>query len=277
MGALKPLRSRIEPVHLVVLLLTYFPGALAQSQEPPATFEEAAKRLSSAPADACEQPWRDFSDLEFRLFMNAAKMVVQELNDDPMANSAFLGLGARTRAIEALKRLERLSAEINRIWPDDRRFHFEVVDLPPAIVVKMTYRNRATFSFLSKFQDRADQKVGERWQFVGALDDHSVAPSGAGHDDLDLVPLSQSPSGKPRFLARFRFVVCGSGVGMAYYAYQWDPQTVEQLEEIIQLEGDVSQFDTGDGRKEAHKDKEDEFLPVGEFQANCTPSRDALQ
>jgi hypothetical protein len=131
----------------------------------------------------------------------------------------------------------------------------------------MTYRNRATFSFFASFRDRDSKNPIVRWQSVGALDDHKVKPSGAGYDGLDLYPLSQGPSKKPRFLAVFGMAGCGSGIGVGYYAYEWDPQSIGLLEQVIKLEGAVSQFDAADERKHPPKDPEDAFFPVGKFEA----------
>ena len=41
-------------------------------------------------------------------------------------------------------------------------------------------------------------------------------------ETADLFPLLRSPSGKPRFLAKYEHIDCGSGHGIEYAAYDWD-------------------------------------------------------
>lgn len=194
-------------------------------------------------------------------------VVAQALNEN--SDATHPSGGPRKRDVAALEKLERLSADVNKSWPEDKRFHFEVLDLPPALLVKMPYRNRATFSFFASFQDREDRKRTDRWQAVGAINDHKVETGGNGYDGLDLLPLRRGPSKKPRFLAAFGFVSCGSGVGVSYYAYEWHPEPTGDLDEFIKLEGAVSRFDPSQepgGFKQPQKDSDDAFLPVGKFQ-----------
>jgi len=175
-----------------------------------------------------------------------------------------MGGSPQVRAIEALTELEHLSAEINRSWPDEKRFHFKVVDLPPAVLVEMTFRNRATFSFFAASHQDNYGKPTNRWKVVGALDDHRAKPIG-GYDWLDLFRLEQGPAKRARFLAKFGDAGCGSGVGVAYYAYEWNPENTGDLSEFIKLEGAVSQYDRTDNRQSGKGDLPDSFSPIGEL------------
>jgi hypothetical protein len=250
-------------VTAVLALYALGSAAAGQSAQTPASLAELLNKLSSAPADACEFPQTDFSQLEFRLFQQADNAVEQVLNATSGPGSS--GASPRTVAIGALQKLERLSADANRVWPDDKRFHFDVLDLPPAVLVKMTFRNRATFSFFANFRNPDEQNPVIRWHFVGALDDHSVRP-GDGYDTLDLYPLTEGPSRNPRFLAVFGQAGCGSGLGVSYYAYEWNAGSAGRLEELIKLEGAVSQFDAAEARENPPKDPEDAFFPVGKLE-----------
>ncbi len=265
---------------IVSLVLVSARGARAQqSTEPPPTFESLLKEISSAPPDACTYPGKDFSDLEFHLFDQADKALVQELNETsngalgetlaraksgPSGSPNVVGGGPRARAMEAVAKLEHLSAEINRSWPEEKRLHFEALDLPPALVVKMTYRNRATFSFFAMPQRDAYAKPTKLWQAVGALDDHRVGPA-QGYEDLTVFPLRRGPSRRARFLAKFGVAGCGSGYSLQYYAYEWDPQGTGHLDEVIKLEGAASQEDRVDQRQSSQANEADSFPPIGEL------------
>ena len=135
------------------LLLACASGIRAAAQQPSKTepgFEDLLKKISAAPGDACEYSVEDFSSTEFHLFEQADKVVATRLNDKAARSArSTAGDSPLTRAIEALRGLERLSGEINKGWPDKKRFHFQVLDVPPALLVTMTYRNRATFSFFA--------------------------------------------------------------------------------------------------------------------------------
>ena len=224
MHLLASARSRL-PIFAVTLFLAL--GARAQ-QPPEPTFEDLLKALSPAPGDACDFPDKDregtpFSDLEYQLFQQADKAIAQALNE-------------KASAAATLEKMERLSAEINHKWGDERQFHFQVIDLQPAVLVKMTYRNRATFSFFAKTSN-------DSWRTIGASHDHRPMPTG-GYESLDLFPLARGPSHRPRFLARFSDAGCGSGVAVEYYAAAWNRQSpAASLDEIIKLEGSVSQLD----------------------------------
>jgi len=93
------------------------------------------------------------------------------------------------------------------------------------------------------------------------MDDHLAKPEG-GYDWLDLFPLARGPSQKARFLAKFGSAGCGSGVGVGYYAYGWDPQS-GILDEFVKLEGAQSQFDAAD---KLQGSAEGSFPPIGKLQ-----------
>ncbi len=157
-----------------------------------------------------------------------------------------------------LEKLEHLSAEINKKWSDERQFHFQILDISPAVLVKMTYRNRATFSFFASTPTHT-------WRVAGASHNHRTMPTG-GYESLDLFPLAPGPSHNPRFLARFNDAGCGSGVSVAYYAYAWNPQaTVGDLDEIIKLEGAASQLEAIGESVYSPVDRDHSFMPVGEL------------
>jgi len=234
-----------------------------QRPKPLRTFDGLLDQMSSGPANPCDGTGENYSDLEYQLFGQADKAVIQELNN----TSAPDGDNPRTRTLRAIAELEHLSAEINNGWPEDKRFHAEVLEIPPAIVVKMTYRNRAAFSFFAIPERDPFNRPTKLWQPVGALDDGRYEPK-AGYVSLDLFALERGPSKRARFLAKFGGAGCGSGVGVGYYVYEWNPQDTGNLDELIKVEGAVSQEDPI--RKQPSSKKRDlsSFFPtVGELQA----------
>ncbi|HEY2013657.1 MAG TPA: hypothetical protein VGH38_09165 [Bryobacteraceae bacterium] len=236
-----------------------------QNQAPPPAFADLLKRASSAPSDSCEPSAEDFSDLEFRLFQAADLAVAERLNRASLAGSKSPEGAPRERAVEALETLARLSTEINRGWPDPKRFHYQVLDIPPVLVVMMTYRNRATVSFFAMPQRGSANQPPGPWQAIGVADDHRFKAAG-GYDWFELFPLERGPSKKARFLAEFSFAGCGSGVGVAYYGYEWSPLDRGDLHQFLKLEGAASHIDSTDGHVTSSADRDDSSAPLGKLQ-----------
>lgn len=222
-------------------------------------FEELLRKMSVGPGDSCNGKGDDFSRLEYYLFERADKEVLRALNEEnPSASQQ------KDRAIRVLTTLEHASAEINKDWADENRFHFEVLDVPPALVARMAYRNRATFTVFGIPELATDQKHNAAWQKVSAADAGRSEPR-AGYDWLDIFRLRRGPSHKARFLAKFGDAGCGSGVGVSYYVYEWNPGNFGELAEIIKLEGAVSQEEPVDKNHPSKKDLSSSFPPIGEL------------
>ncbi len=197
-------------------------------------FRQLLQKLADFSPDPCGSPYGeeknwDSADVESRLFDHAAETVIQTLN------AATAGPGsARDRAAEALKKLEQMSAEINAAWPEENRFHFQILDLPPALVLKMTVRTHGTF-FVIGIPEEDSGKPNRIWRKVGSDDEfekHDVPWS-----QLDLYPLHHGPSGNVRFLAKFALGGCAGSMGIAYDAREWNPHGIGDLNQIIKQEG----------------------------------------
>jgi hypothetical protein len=240
-----------------------------QTSDRVASFDELLKKMSTGPGNACNGKGDDFSRLEYYLFEKADQGVLENLNrtgpPDDLTNSSTSD--SKDRAIQILTELERSSAEFNKEWEEGNRFHFEVLDIPPTLVVKMTYRNRATFTVFGIPQLSDDQKPNTRWRAIYAADDGRFEPR-SGYDWLDLFSLQRGPSKKARFLAKFGAAGCGSGVGVSYYAYEWSPENFGDLAEIIKLEGAVSQEDPLDNAHPSQNDLSSSFHPIGKLATN---------
>jgi len=244
------------------------PVRAQQASDRTSSFDELLRKMSAAPGNACNSRGEDFSHLEFYLFEQADKAVLQGLNESGDSAKSPV-VGQKERAIKALTRLEQSSAEINKDWQEENRFHFEVLDIAPALVVKMTYRNRATFSVFGIPQFSDDHRSNAAWRTIGAADDGRFEPR-AGYDWVDLFPLRRGPSNRARFLAKFGAAGCGSGVGVSYYFYEWNPEDFGDLTEIIKQEGAVSQEEPVDANHPSKKDLSSSFPPVGKLQTTGT-------
>lgn len=244
------------------------PVRAQQASDRAASFDELLRKMSAAPGNTCNSRGEDFSRLEFYLFEQADKAVLQGLNESGDSAKSPV-VGQKERAIKALTRLEQSSAEINKDWQEENRFHFEVLDIAPALVVKMTYRNRATFSVFGIPQFSDDHRPNAAWRTIGAADDGRFEPR-AGYDWVDLFPLRRGPSNRARFLAKFGAAGCGSGVGVSYYAYEWNPEDFGDLTEFIKQEGAVSQEEPVDPNHPSKKDLSSSFPPVGKLQTTGT-------
>ncbi|MHB8502380.1 MAG: hypothetical protein ACYDCG_17405 [Candidatus Acidiferrales bacterium] len=264
------MNHRLQLTTFVVgfLLAAGFWG-LTQAQQPSdrtASFDELLTKMSSVPGNACNGRGDDFSRLEYYLFQQADKAVLQDLNETASGDSPnSAASGQKDQAIKALTSLERSSAEINKEWQEENRFHFEVLDISPVLIVKMTFRNRATFTVFGIPQFSDDQKTNTAWRAIYAADDGRFQPR-SGYDWVDLFPLRRGPSNGARFLAKFGDAGCGSGVAVSYYAYEWNPENFGNLAEFIKVEGAGSQEDPIDKTHPSKKDLSSSFPPIGKLQ-----------
>ncbi len=197
------------------------------------TTEDLLRRMALAAPDDCSVPAAsaassaDVSDLENQLFEAAKVQVAEGLNDHSSASNAG------SRAISALREVERSSAEIDKSWPTEDRFHFKALDLPPGILVEMTYRAHASLVLFGSFYLDQYESVdpGTKWREVDFIDP-SDPPSA-----IDLFPLHRGPDGHARFLARVWQSGCAGSIGEDYYGYEWTPDHGQSALEIIKIEG----------------------------------------
>ena len=209
-------------------------GEPAQQSDSLPNFRQLLLKLADYSPDPCGPPfgadnnWHS-TDTESHLFQTAVDAVTQELNASPA------GPGSPwERAREVLNRIELMSADINISWPEKNRFHFQILDLPPALVIKMTARTHARF-FVFGISEEDSEKPNRIWHAVGS-DEESVAHD-VPQSYLDLYPLHRGPSGNARFLAKFVLGGCAGSIGVAYDAREWDPKGDGDLEQIIEQSG----------------------------------------
>lgn len=175
-----------------------------------------------------EDDWHS-TNVESSLFEQAATIVTEALNATVTTPGS-----PKERATQALKKLERMSAEINAVWPADNRFHFQVLDLPPALVVKVSMRVHEGF-FVEGLPEEVSGKPNRSWQSVGSNEESrefAVPPS-----QFNLFVLQRGPSGRARFLAKAIYSGCAGSIGVAYDAREWNPKGAGELDEVIEQEG----------------------------------------
>jgi hypothetical protein len=197
-------------------------------------FRQLLQKLADFSPDPCGPPFGREADwhstgVESPLFEQAADVVTQGLNASPAGPGSPL-----ERAVEALKKLEQTSAEVNAAWPEENRFHFQILDLLPALVVKMTVRTHERF-FVFGVPQEDSGKPNRLWRRVGS--DDEFVKDGVPQSRLDLYPLHRGTSGNARFLAKFILSGCAGSIGVAYDAREWNPQAIGGLEQVIKQAG----------------------------------------
>jgi hypothetical protein len=251
----------------LLTVITWAQSDVTQSNKTSAVetqeFQQLLQKLAPGPAEPCGSsidPKLDTKVIESSLFERATNITILELNA-----AANAKLQPPERATAALKNLEHLSADINATWPDGNRFHFQVLDLKPALVIKLMIRAHQAFVVFG-LVGNGPSSPKEMWREVGSDDEtgeHDWPPS-----SIDLYPLKRGPSGNARFLARIFYSGCAGSYGVAYDAREWDPGQFGGLYQVIKQEGSFGLEDAPEGSKPSSKHP---FAPIGVFR-----SEDAL-
>jgi len=235
----------MKSVAVTISLLVFAVSGFAQQDVPPEgktaaqgheEFRQSLEKLVDFSPDPCgpphggEKDWHS-ADVEYPIFAQAADIVIQALN----AAAASSG-SPRDSAAEALKKLERMSGETNAAWPEENRFHFQILDLPPALVVKMTVRTHGRF-FVFGIPEEDSINPNRLWREVGSDDeffDRQVPQSW-----LEVYPLRRGPSGNARFFAKFVLSGCAGSIGVAYDVREWNPKDTSGVEQVIKQVGSL--------------------------------------
>ncbi len=204
--------------------------AKAADAAPPAV-QALLRELAPASADDCSASVSasDVQPSEDQLFNAVAAWVADRLNGPTLAQAS----DAESRARSALLATEHSSAEINKSWPDEDRFHFEILTLQPAILVRLSYRGQAKLVLFGAYDlsRAASIDPGMKWRQVGLADPDPSAST------IDLFPLHRGPRGRVRFLARVVRAGCAGSFGEAYYGYEWSAGGGQLATEIVKIEG----------------------------------------
>jgi hypothetical protein len=197
-------------------------------------FRQSLQELVAYSPDPCGPPYDNennwhTSAIESRLFDAAQDIVADALNDGAAARAP------KDRASAALKALEDESARINTGWPEENRFHFELLEIAPALVVKMGVRSHERFFVFGIFEG-ATGKAHAMWDEIGS-DEEGLAEPEAARSTLSLFALHRGPSGNARFLAEFGHIGCAGSTGVAFDAREWNPERIAGLTQIIKQSG----------------------------------------
>jgi hypothetical protein len=241
---MKSRRATVPTVSVFAILLSLALGAISCSaiaaDAAPPNPQDLLRRMAPMTPDDCSPPVdstssADVHQSEDQLFRAVGDLVASRLNGATPAQPSE----AESRAQSALREVEQSSAEINKSWPAEERFHFEVLALPPAIVVRMSYRDTARFVLFGSFGlDNYPADPGTKWREAGFVDPDSRVSR------VDLFPLHRGSSRRPRFLAKVGFWGCAGSVGEAYYGYEWSADAGYSTNEIIKIEGAEGLDDT---------------------------------
>src|ERR1700723_3676158 len=186
-------------------------SCIAQQDDPIALTEQLLRKLAPAQADLCDgpgDPLNDYSGLEFKVRDAARAAIVRRLNDPTLATET-----PQARAQFAVKELKEISARVNASWPSERRLGFQILDLPPALIVEWSVRFQAGYI---AFEIPIHDNPKKQWQEVGE-DDQSPwnAPAWS---DFTLYSVHRGPSGHARFLAVSHSGGCAGSYGIQYDA-----------------------------------------------------------
>ncbi|MGA9671309.1 MAG: hypothetical protein WBQ94_19010 [Terracidiphilus sp.] len=234
---------RSIPTAVIALAILALSGTIQCLCAPPAHdpvqhFRQTLQMIASDPPDTCSAYYTEGpkARVESTLFSLANDIVTAELNATPAGSKPPV-----ERATVALKNLERMSAKINAAWPDEGRFHFQVLDISPVIAVGVSFRARARF-FVLGIHDDPKWNPKRLWVNVGN-DEESLDPTRIGSRfKIDLFPLHRGPSSNARFLSKFIYDPCAGLIqSVSYDAYEWDPKNSGNLEQIVKQQGDFGQ------------------------------------
>ena len=213
------------------------------SQQPLQQFEQTLTKLAPASADDCGwegSPAPKFSGdtarLEDNLFDEADAAIVQALNAP--------GSNPKQAVTQTLLSLRSMSDRINRSWPADRRFHYELLEIDPIFVVDYHIRSRSTWSAFAVADEAEWPKKGTNTQWHQAGEDDFRWEEPRADQEMAVYPLERGPSHLARFLAKFSQISCGDGItGVVYDGYEWNPASVGSLDAILERKGAASRGD----------------------------------
>jgi hypothetical protein len=229
------------------------------SEDPFETIRVLLQKIASAPPDTCGAPPianLDPDDVELSILRKTPDVVLQAMNAGEPEPDA-----ARDRANAALKRIEELSNELNAAWPKESRFHYQLLDVAPALVLKVGIGTHEKFFVIGFPEKDSFGKPNRLWRVVG--EDHSELDHPAPQSWMDVYPLHRGHSGRARFLVAIGGSGCAGSIGILYDAREWDPSGLGELDTVITQNGAVGLDEGFTGGKPTRKEP---FLPIGKLQ-----------
>ena len=209
----------------------------AISPKPLEQFRELAKQLAAQPPVNCAYdhygwPTGHPEELESKLFNSAVNFVTDSLNES--SNQPL------NQAKEALKTLSLASDEINRHWPEGHRFRYEITDVSPVILAKMTFRSSsAVIAFFVSGDAGVSKTSAQRkttWTAENVTGDNPEPNRMIQH--VQVYPLFRGPSNMARFLVSSSITACGHGTETGVSVYQMS--LLNYPEQLFHRKGSVS-------------------------------------
>jgi hypothetical protein len=227
-------------------------------ENPADKISQLLEKLANAPSDTCMGPWSpnlDPDQSERSLLEEASNLVLRQLNLGGPELAA-----ASEHATEALDKIKAQSGSINATWPQGSRFHYELLNIPPALVLKVGIGTHERYFVFGVPPKDDTGKPNRQWQRVGEDDLELERP--VPRNWIDVYPLHRGPSGIARFLASIGFAGCAGSSGLLYDAREWDPNDVVGSSQIIKQEGALGMDEAFSGGVPNLKEP---FAPIGKL------------
>jgi len=259
----KTVTFRLRPFSVFLLLPVAMSAAIqsrcaSPSDNPAEKISQLLQQLASAPADTCgvlPVAKLDPDQIEQSILEQAANLYLRELNESGPELTA-----ASNRATEALNKIKAESGRTNATWPVESRFRYELLTIPPALVVKIGIgTHERYFAFGVPAKDDTG-KPNRQWERLG--EDDLKLESQASRIWIEVSPLHRGPSGNPRFFASIGFTGCAGSSGLLYDAREWNPNDVVGLSQIIKQQGARGMDEDFNGGKPNRKNP---FSPIGKL------------
>ncbi|HXS97566.1 MAG TPA: hypothetical protein VN736_23365 [Candidatus Limnocylindrales bacterium] len=213
---------------VLVAALAGFAALQAQAQQPETPqpdFPQLLTRIAAYSPDPCLEDLDAPVNLEANILSQAAELVTQRLNTESESSNP------QTLATTALKTLELQSSVTNLAWPEEARFRFEVLEVPPILVVKLGIRTQETVFVLFRQPPSRGKRSAWEYSSIYSQMDHAFRTL------ADVVPLHRGPSGRARFLVTVNTFGCAGSFSIAYHAREFAPKRARNLLEIIDAGG----------------------------------------
>jgi hypothetical protein len=255
---------RLRPLSVFLLSIVAL-SAAKQSycstppESPADKISQLLRQLTSAPPDTCMvPPLVDLNpdQIEQSILDETAALALQQLN---LAGPELPA--ARERATESLSQIMALSGTANADWPEESRFHFEFLSIPPALVLRVgigTHEGYFIFGVPVKY---GSGKTNLLWQQLG--EDQLELERQVPRIWMKLYPLHRGPSANPRFLAAISYTGCAGSSGILYDIQEWDPTDVVGPQQIVKQKGAFGMDEAPNNSKPTPKDP---FAPIGKLE-----------
>jgi hypothetical protein len=201
----------------------------------------------------------DLDDVEQSILSETANLVLNALNTGEPETSA-----ARDRAETALKSLEDLSGKVNAAWPNESRFHAQILNISPVLVLKAGIGTHERVFVLGIPEKDDGGRTNRIWRQVD--EDDSTFEHPAPRNWMEVYPLHRGPSGYARILIAIGFTGCAGSSGRTYEALEWRPsEPGGGAWQIIKQDGAQGMDEGFNGGKPSRKDP---FSPIGKLKTD---------